>query len=160
MFQKLKSLPLRVAKRVARAIQDQDARKYATPGADDGASTGPQVKDIPDTELADLPAEAVAYDAATALGERGLVFVDVRDLAAYQAGHIPDAVHMPLGEVVYRLAELPPDARTLVYDDLGEADALRATLFMRARGLEFVHTLTGGLAAWRRVGGKVERRSS
>ncbi len=156
MFQKLKSLPLRVAKRVARAIQDQDAKQYAAPSSDDG---GPQVKDIPDTELADLPAEAVAYDAEKAVSESGIVFVDVRPLAAYQAGHVPDAVHMPLGEVNYRLAELPPDARTLVYDDEGEADALRATLFMRARGLEFVYTLTGGLAAWRRLGGKVERRS-
>ena len=159
MFQKLKSLPLRVAKRVARAIQDQDAKRYAAPSSDDG-DTGPQVKDIPDTELADLPAEAVAYDPARALTESGLVFVDVRDLPSYKAGHLPDAVHMPLGEVNYRLAELPPDARTLVYDDHGEADALRATLFMRARGLESVYTLTGGLSAWQRLGGKVERRTS
>ena len=158
MFQKLKSLPLRVAKRVARAIQDQDAKRYAAPASDDGG--GPQVKDIPDTELADLPAEAVAYDAAKAVTESGLVFVDVRPLAAYRAGHAPDAVHMPLGEVVYRLAELPPDARTLVYDDHGAADALRATLFMRARGLEFMYTLTGGLSAWQRLGGKVERSNS
>jgi rhodanese-related sulfurtransferase len=37
------------------------------------------------------------------------VVIDVRSAEEYAAGHLPVAVHVPVGDLPARLAELPPD---------------------------------------------------
>lgn len=47
-------------------------------------------------------------------GDQAPLVVDVRTEEAYQAGHIPGALHIPGNEVEERMAELPKD-RLLVF---------------------------------------------
>lgn len=159
MIEKLTGLPLRVAKRVARLIQDQDARQHAETVERERAeaASAPIVSrdQIPDHELPDMPPEAVAIDAARARALPGLCVVDVRPLARYRAGHARGAIHMPGAELLFRLAELPPDVPVVVMDDGGD-EANRAARFMRGRGLESVYALTGGLAAWKAQNGPID----
>lgn len=164
MIGKLTGLPLRAAKRIARLIQEQDARRHA--GADPGVGPGaapaaaaPSADTIPEHELPpDLGPQAVALDMAglRALGAE-LCLLDVRAREPFLAGHARGALHMPEREVLIRLAELPPDVPVVVIDDGQSGGAARAALFMRGRGLESVYALTGGLEAWRAGGGPVDR---
>lgn len=154
MFGKLAKLPLRVAHRVARVIQEQDARKHAAPPSAPAAPArvGPA---IDPGELADLPADAVSLPPSELIG-RSVCFVDLRENASTPG--VPGAIRMTLREVTIRLAELPPDERVAVYDETGGDDALTAVLFMRARGLEDVWVMQGGLRGWQAAGGKVAQR--
>lgn len=43
------------------------------------------------------------------------VVLDVRPVAEYAGGHLPEAVHIPLDELEQRLAELPADREIVVY---------------------------------------------
>ena len=43
------------------------------------------------------------------------VLVDVRGEAAYTAGHIPGALHIPGEELYSRMAEIPKDRPTVFY---------------------------------------------
>lgn len=149
MFGKLANLPLRVARRVARVIQEQDARKYAAPepAPAEPVRAGPAIDPL---ELADLPAESVTLPVAK-LRDASVCYVDVRENPSTSG--ITGAIRMPLREVTIRLAELPPDERVAVYDESGGEAALTAVLFMRARGLEDVWVMGGGLSAWRKAGG-------
>ncbi len=44
---------------------------------------------------------------ASALIEEGAVVVDVREQAEWDAGHIPGAIHLPLGEIAQGHNQLP-----------------------------------------------------
>jgi rhodanese-related sulfurtransferase len=44
-----------------------------------------------------------------------IVLLDVRPSLEYQAGHLPDAVSIPLDELERRLSELPPDKMIVAY---------------------------------------------
>lgn len=47
------------------------------------------------------------------LGDYNLV--DVREEHEYMAGHLPGAIHMPLGELALRAKELDPSKPTVAY---------------------------------------------
>lgn len=153
MFGKLSKLPLRLAHRVARRIQDQDARRQADARADEAPEPDAPGRGIPAHELADLPEREVSVSAAEVVGDAEVCFVDLRSAAAWRAGRVDGAVHLPLSELVIRLAELPWTGRVVVYGDGG--DALTAALFLRHRGLDHAYALSGGLDAWRSAGGPV-----
>ena len=53
-----------------------------------------------------------AYEAFEAFGA---VFVDVRDLMSYDAGHIPGAIHIPLNQIGNSLKDLDPEAWIITY---------------------------------------------
>lgn len=51
----------------------------------------------------------------TRLRQNEVVLLDVRPEVEYQAGHLPEALSMPLAELERRLAELPPDKTIVAY---------------------------------------------
>jgi rhodanese-related sulfurtransferase/DNA-binding transcriptional ArsR family regulator len=51
----------------------------------------------------------------TRLRQNEVVLLDVRPEVEYQAGHLPEAVSIPVGELERRLAELPPDKTIVAY---------------------------------------------
>jgi rhodanese-related sulfurtransferase len=51
----------------------------------------------------------------TRLRQGEVVLLDVRPQAEYQAGHLPDAVSIPIDELKRRLNELPSDKTVVVY---------------------------------------------
>ena len=78
------------------------------------------------------------------------VFVDVRESYEYDAGHIHDAVHMSIGEIMARAGELPRDRPIVVTCQIGQRSALVAE-HLRGLGL-IAHNLEGGLEAWVALG--------
>lgn len=90
-------------------------------------------------------ADATAARAALA---HGASVVDVREPDEYAAGHLPDAVHVPLGEMAARVDELPRD-RPIVAYCAGSDRAGTAVSLLERSGRRQVLTLTGGIGAWR-----------
>ena len=81
--------------------------------------------------------------------DRELV-VDVREDDEWAAGHIPGALHVPLGEVVARLSELPTDRPLAVVCRVGGRSA-HATAFLLSQGLT-ARNVDGGMLAWAAAG--------
>jgi rhodanese-related sulfurtransferase len=94
------------------------------------------VSDVPEIDIASLEAR---------LGE-GILVVDVREHDEYAGGHVDGAVHIPLGTVPDRVADLPADAPVLVICQVGGRSA-RAVQFLRAQGLDATN-VAGGTKAW------------
>ena len=76
-----------------------------------------------------------------------LFLLDVREPAEVAASSVAGAVHIPMGEVPARLAELPRD-RELVVMCLAGGRSLRVAYFLAAEGFQPVTNLTGGITAW------------
>ncbi|MDP9362431.1 MAG: molybdopterin-synthase adenylyltransferase MoeB [Acidobacteriota bacterium] len=77
----------------------------------------------------------------------GAVVVDVREQYEWDAGHIDDARHIPLGELPHRLNELPRDADVVFYCQAGGRSA-RALDLAREAGLTRAKHLRGGFTGW------------
>lgn len=95
---------------------------------------------LPSTTVAELPAELPA----------GVVLLDVREDDEWAAGHAPEAVHIPMGEVPARLAELPTDGELLVTCKAGGRSA-RVVAYLQQAGREAVN-VDGGMASWAAAG--------
>jgi rhodanese-related sulfurtransferase len=80
--------------------------------------------------------------------ENALV-LDVREPAAYAAGHILGARNLPLGELEKRIEELDKHKKkpVIVACDTGTTST-RAVKVLKARGFENVVNLSGGFRAW------------
>ena len=74
--------------------------------------------------------------------------VDVRTRKEWQAGHIEGAVHVPLGDLARRAAELPRDRTIATICEGGYRSSLAASMLTRA-GVDRVVNVTGGMSAWR-----------
>ncbi|AOS60921.1 Rhodanese-related sulfurtransferase [Actinoalloteichus hymeniacidonis] len=74
------------------------------------------------------------------------VVLDVREDDEWQAGHAPDAVHIPLGELAGRLDELPAEKDVFVVCRSGGRSA-RATAYLNQNGWDAVN-VEGGMKAW------------
>lgn len=79
-------------------------------------------------------------------GEKPLV-IDVREEWELQLARIPDVVHVPMNQVPARIAELSPDAETIVMCHAG-GRSLRVAHFLANQGFTNVANLTGGITAW------------
>jgi len=80
----------------------------------------------------------------------GTTLLDVRERNEWLAGHAPGAVHIPLGELMQRAGELPPDAQVLVVCHTGGRSA-RATAWLNQEGYDAVN-VDGGMVEWVRAG--------
>jgi rhodanese-related sulfurtransferase len=84
-------------------------------------------------------------DAHAMLGE-GAALLDVREQDEWDAGHVPDAQFIPLGELTARVGELPRDRRIVVICRTG-ARSDRAAQFLAGQGFDAVN-VDGGMRAW------------
>ncbi len=80
----------------------------------------------------------------------GLQIVDVRNPGEAEAGMIPGAVNIPVGQLPDRLAELDPARPTVVYCAGGYRSSVAASL-LRQRGFADVSDILGGYNAWEAV---------
>ena len=85
-----------------------------------------------------------AIDAEQRL-QTGALLLDVREPNEWQAGHAPDALHVPMGEIPQR-NDLPSDREIVVVCRSG-ARSQRVAQFLLANGLRAVN-LQGGMQAW------------
>jgi hydroxyacylglutathione hydrolase len=86
------------------------------------------------------------------------VVLDVRASDEWDHGHIPGAIHIPLGSLQLRLAEIPKNGEVAVHCQGGERSAIAASI-LEKNGIT-VSNLTGGFSEWERSGGEVERGPS
>ncbi len=95
--------------------------------------------------------KSVAPQAATQLINReGAVVLDVREEADFNAGHIVNAIHIPLAGLEARLRELDSmrESPFIVTCQAGQLSA-RAGDILRKHGFTKVYKLGGGLMAWK-----------
>jgi len=84
--------------------------------------------------------------------------LDVREPWEYQAGHVPGARLIPLGELEDRVNEVPRDRTILVICHSGQR-SLAAAGFLLQLGYASVSNVDGGTAAWIERGYPVEGES-
>ncbi|MBI5288493.1 MAG: MBL fold metallo-hydrolase [Chloroflexi bacterium] len=114
---------------------------------------------IPAWQAAGLPlAAAGIVDAAGARRslQEGAVALDVREPDEYAAGHLPGAIHIPLGQLPARHGEVPRDRPIVTYCGHGERAATAVSLLEQA-GLAPLANLAGGIEAWETAPLPVER---
>jgi rhodanese-related sulfurtransferase/DNA-binding transcriptional ArsR family regulator len=86
----------------------------------------------------------------------GVTLLDVRPVDEYRAGHIPDAVSIPIADLKRRLAELPKRREVVAYCRGPYCVyAVDAVKLLRARGFKAVR-LEDGVSEWRARGLRVE----
>ncbi len=76
-----------------------------------------------------------------------LQVVDVRNPGEVEAGTIPDAIAIPVGQLPSRLSELDPTKPTVVYCAGGYRSSVAASL-LRRNGFGDVSDILGGYGAW------------
>ena len=86
-------------------------------------------------------------DYASIVGDDGQL-IDVREPHEVAAGTLPDAINIPLGQLVQRMSELDPTKRVVVLCRSG-ARSTRACEQLSAAGFVDVVNLAGGMLAYR-----------
>ncbi|MEX0979025.1 MAG: FAD-dependent oxidoreductase [Pirellulales bacterium] len=79
--------------------------------------------------------------------EQPAFLVDVRTAEEFAAGHIPDAINLPLDELRTRLSELPRDREIAAYCQVGQRGYL-ATRILRQNGFD-AFNVGGGYKTYR-----------
>lgn len=79
----------------------------------------------------------------------GPLVLDVREKWELEAASIPDVLHIPMGEVPARLAELDPHQEIVVMCKSG-GRSTKVAQFLVGKGFGNVANLTGGILAWSR----------
>lgn len=95
---------------------------------------------------APLPQQPIT---AAAVRDGSLPVVDVRGRTEWEGGHLPHAVHIPLGELAERLHEIPAGA-VGIHCQAGARSAIATSLLHRL-GRTNAIDLQGGYAAWVRA---------
>jgi hydroxyacylglutathione hydrolase len=95
-------------------------------------------------------------EAAPRVKKREVTVLDVRNAGEFAAGHLPGAMHIPLGHLAARLAEIPRDKPILVQCQSGGRSAI-ATSLLQKLGVKDLTDLRGGFSEWQAAGNKVER---
>lgn len=93
-------------------------------------------------DIAEIPVTQLPDDA---------VVLDVREPGEWARGHVPNAVHIPLGEVIARLDELPVTDGPLPVICRSGARSAQVVAYLNSRGAAAVN-VDGGTIAWAAAG--------
>ena len=81
------------------------------------------------------------------------VVLDVREQDEWDAGHAPNAVHIPMNDVVARVGELPETEPLPVVCRAG-GRSMRTAMWLESQGYDVVN-VDGGMQAWAASGKKI-----
>ena len=79
------------------------------------------------------------------------IVLDVREVAEFTTGHLPNARNIPLSELDKQIGDLASGKPVLVCCATGARSA-RALGLLRKAGHKQVFNLAGGITAWRQAG--------
>lgn len=85
------------------------------------------------------------------LYQTGTIFVDVRENSEWQEYHIPNTIHIPLGELEKRAKELPKDKNIVVVCRSGNRSMVGRNILLE-RGFNQVTSMAGGVKEWQSAG--------
>ena len=108
------------------------ARRVSMNGMDDVEVSQAQIVDVPST-----------FDGS-------VVLLDVREDDEWQRGHAPSALHIPMGQVPSRIAEISADAKLFVVCQAG-GRSQRVAQYLARNGYTPVN-VEGGMLAWAGAG--------
>jgi len=90
-------------------------------------------------------------------GGRDVVLLDVRSREGYEAGHLPQAIHIPFEELPARARELPKDKEIIAYCwDVTCLLCTKAAYVLATRGYR-AKEMIGGIDAWQKAGFPIEK---
>jgi hydroxyacylglutathione hydrolase len=95
--------------------------------------------------------QAPVHELNTVPPSRDVQLLDVRTPHEWDAGHLPDARYLFLGQLPEKLKTLNPDQPVAVYCATGYRSSLAASL-LQANGFRKVHNVPGGYTAWTAAG--------
>lgn len=112
------------------------------------------------TTTSDKDIVTVSYDRfrqlAQADDDEPVLVLDVRSAQAYQQGHIPGGINIPMPELDRRDPRLTNASRIIVYGPGPESPlSPAATKKLIAMGYRHVLDFRGGLQTWRERGGEI-----
>lgn len=84
-------------------------------------------------------------------GGEELVVLDAREQGEWDSGHIKGALHIYVGHLEQRLAEIPKDKPVAVICNVGHRAGLGASILLRA-GYQEVYNVLGSVKAWKTAG--------
>lgn len=79
--------------------------------------------------------------------QAGAMIIDVREPDEWQDGHIPGALHIPLGSLGARASEIEREREVIIVCRSGNRSS-RATAALQRAGYSNVKNLSGGMISW------------
>ena len=98
--------------------------------------------------------EVSIHDLSEAL-DTGAVVVDVREPDEYAEGHVPTAVHIPMGHLPARVGELDRSQPVYVICASGNRSA-EVTNYLTSAGFDAA-SVAGGTTAWAKAGRPIQK---
>lgn len=95
-------------------------------------------------------AARTTVEQVSGLLDGGAVLLDVRENGEWNAGHAPQARHIPLGQLADRAGTLPVGRQVITVCRAGGRSA-QAARILSGRGVDAI-SLSGGMIAWARAG--------
>lgn len=86
----------------------------------------------------------------------GAQLVDVREIDEWNEAHIPDTVHIPLGDLPKRVGELNTDRPVVAVCRSGNRSKTAVQILQRA-GIKDATSMAGGVIAWAKAGKPLNR---
>ncbi|MBS0551965.1 MAG: rhodanese-like domain-containing protein [Proteobacteria bacterium] len=98
-------------------------------------------------------------EATLLINREDAIVIDVREQGEYAQGHIPNARHVPLGEISRRAGELDKfKGRPVILCCASGTRSASALSQLKKAGFEKLYNLRGGLAEWEKAGQPISRK--
>ena len=102
--------------------------------------------------------EVETLEATQLINHRDAVILDVREDKEFVTGHLPNAKHIPLGQLAARLKDVEKfKKKPIIVNCRSGARSATACGILRKNGFEEVYNLKGGINAWQQANMPVEK---
>ena len=130
----------RAAREMAKIGLDRVAGWFPTESFAAWSDGGGAIERVAQTSASHIAARVKSGDVAV---------IDVRNASEWAHGHLPGALHIPVGHLAERLGEIPRGRPVVVQCQGGTRSAIAASVLL-AHGVSDVINLRGGYDEWRR----------
>ncbi len=96
--------------------------------------------------------QLTAQQASAAVEAGAALIIDVREPDEVAQASVPGARHIPMGEVLDRLAEVPRDVQVIVMCHSGGRSEAVCHYLEENEGFDGLANLEGGIVAWHQAG--------